>query len=141
MSVIRAEDDPIRTRPSHRPARLADVVGRGVAYDQGYGDTTHHGTIVSANYSLSGEPVVVVHPDSRHGETPANTVLYGAPAAQALEHLDGAGLSTDRAYDSAVDEALAVDQAARRRLTTEQARTLPGPGTTAPASYSVARPA
>jgi hypothetical protein len=76
---------------------------------------------VSANYGLGGETVLIVHPDSRPCEVLANTVLMGRDANWALEHLDSPS------------EALSVDQAARRRLNTEQARTTPGATTSAPA--------
>jgi hypothetical protein len=101
------------------PTHLADLVGRGVAYEHGDIDP-RHGTIVSANYSLGGETVLIVHPDSRTCEVLANTVLMGRDANWALEHLDSPA------------EALSVDQAARRRLGTEQARTIPGAETSAP---------
>lgn len=76
------------------------------------------------NYSLGGETVVVVHPDSHRGEILADTVLFGRPAKWALEHLD--------AGDSSIADATSVDQAARRRLSAEQARTIPNAGTIAP---------
>jgi len=95
------------------PTHMADLVGRGVAYDQGDIDP-RHGTIVSATYSLSGEAVLIVHPDARPSETPANTVLMGREANWALGHLD------------APPELVDVDLAARRRLNYEQARSIPG---------------
>ena len=113
MSVMR--DDQIGQPPDLHPdhvTHLADLVGRGVAYEQGDVDP-RHGTIVSANYSLSGETVLIVHPDSRPCEVLANTVLMGRQANWALEHLD------------TPSEALSVDQAARRRLNSEQARAIP----------------
>lgn len=52
---------PPDLHPNH-PTHFAELVGRGVAYE--HGDIApRHGTIVSANYSLSGETVLVVHPD------------------------------------------------------------------------------
>lgn len=121
MSVMRDDPNgqPPDLHPDH-PAHLADLVGRGVAYEQGDVDP-RHGTIVSANYSLGGETVLIVHPDSRPCEVLANTVLMGRPANWALEHLD-----------SPV-EAPSVDITARRRLDAEQARALPGAATSAPA--------
>lgn len=83
MSVMR--DDQIGQPPDLHPdhvTHLADLVGRGVAYEQGDVDP-HHGTIVSANYSLGGEPVLIVHPDSRPCEVLANTVLWvGRPTGR-----------------------------------------------------------
>jgi hypothetical protein len=123
MSGMR-DDDPIRNQPpaTGSVTHLADLVGRGVAYEQSPGDA-RHGTIVSANYSLGGETVVVVHPDSHHGEMWADTVLFGRPAKRALEHLD--------AGERSIADATSVDQAARRRLSAEQARTIPHAGTSA----------
>lgn len=88
MSVMR--DDQIEQPPDLHPdhvTHLADLVGRGVAYELGDIDP-RHGTIVSANYSLGGETVLIVHPDSRPCEVLANTVLMGRQANWALEHLD-----------------------------------------------------
>ena len=82
MTVYRTIEQEIGTY-----TRLADLVGRGVAYEQGAGDA-RHGTIVSATYSVGGETVLVVHPESRHGEVIADTVLFGRPATWALKHLD-----------------------------------------------------
>ena len=110
MSVMR--DDQTGQPPDlhhDHVTHLADLVGRGVAYEQGEVNP-RHGTIVSANYSLGGETVLIVHPDSRPSEVPANTVLMGRRANWALGHLD-----------SPVD-ILAVDQAARRRLDAEHPR-------------------
>lgn len=121
MSVMR--DDQIGEPPDLAPCHvthLADLVGRGVAYEQGDVDP-RHGTIVSANYSLGGEPVLIVHPDTRPCEVLANTVLMGRQANWALEHLD-----------SPV-EVPSVDQAARRRLNAEQARVVPTAADLAPA--------
>ena len=124
MSVMR--DDQAGQHPdllyghvTRHVTHLADLVGRGVAYERGDADP-RHGTIVSANYSLGGETVLIVHPDSRPSEIPANTVLMGRQANWALEHLD-----------SSV-EVLAVDQAARRRLNAEQARAIPEAASLAP---------
>lgn len=121
MSVMR-DDDQIQQQPPD-PAHvthLGDLVGRGVAYDQG-DIAPRHGTIVSANYSLGGEAVLIVHPDSRPSETPANTILMGRPATWALDHLDAPAETVD------------VDAAARSRLSAEQARTIPGETSFAPA--------
>lgn len=121
MSVMRDDqiEQPPDLHPNH-PTHLADLVGRGVAYE--HGDIApRHGTIVSANYSLSGETVLIVHPDSRPCEVLANTVLMGRQANWALEHLD------------TPSEALSVDQAARRRLNSEQARAIPAAASSAPA--------
>ena len=88
MSVMR--DDQTGQPPDlhhDHVTHLADLVGRGVAYEQG-DVNPRHGTIVSANYSLGGETVLIVHPDSRPSEVPANTVLMGRRANWALEHLD-----------------------------------------------------
>jgi hypothetical protein len=103
----------------NRGTHLADLVGRRVAYEQG-GIDPRRGTIVSANYSIGGEAVLIVHPDSRPSEVPANTVLIGRQATWALEHLDPPVAL------------LPVDQAARRRLDAEQARTIPEAASTAP---------
>jgi len=126
------DDDPIRNHPpapghDGHVTHLADLVGRCVAYEQGAGDT-RHGTILSANYSLAGETVLIVHPDSRRCEVPADTVLIGRPATWALEHLD--------AVDHGVHEATAVDEVARRRLAAAQARTIPVAESPAPAAPS-----
>jgi hypothetical protein len=127
MSVMR-DDDSIQQPPDPRPlgqvTHLGDLVGRGVAYEQDDLDP-RHGAIVSASYSLSGEMVLIVHPDSRPSEIPANTILMGHQASWALEHLDAPG------------EPLPVDAAACRRLNAEQAGTIPEVGL-APAP-SVAR--
>jgi hypothetical protein len=120
MSVMR--DDQTGQPPDlhhNHGTHLADLVGRRVAYEQGDIDP-RHGTIVSANYSLSGEEVLIVHPDSRPSEVPANTVLMGRQATWALEHLD-----------SPV-EVLGVDQAAQLRLDGEQARTISAATSIAP---------
>lgn len=120
MSVMR--DDQTGQLPDihqNHVTHLADVVGRRVAYEQGDVDPGH-GTIVSANYSLSGEAVLIVHPDSRPSEVPANTVLMGRQAMWALEHLDPPV------------ELIAVDQAARGRLNAEQTRTIPDAANTVP---------
>jgi hypothetical protein len=120
MSVMRDDqiEQPPDLHPDH-PTHLADLVGRGVAYEQG-DVAPRHGTIVSASYSLSGETVLIVHPDSRPCEVLANTVLMGRPANWALEHLDSPA------------EAPSVDLTARRRLAAEQARAIPGAATSAP---------
>lgn len=108
MSVMR--DDQIGQPPDLHPdhvTHVADLVGRGVAYEQGDVDP-RHGTIVSANYSLGGETVLIVHPDSRPCEVLANTVLMGRQANWALE------------------------QSARRRLNAEQARAVPAAASITP---------
>jgi hypothetical protein len=79
MSVMR-DDEAIRHQPrdaqdTSHVTHLADLAGRGVAYEQDDVDP-RHGTIVSANYSLGGETVLVVHPDSRPSELLANTVSW-----------------------------------------------------------------
>ncbi|MGY2872861.1 hypothetical protein ACVW00_000051 [Marmoricola sp. URHA0025 HA25] len=120
MSVMRDDRTGQPPDPHHNhETHLANLVGRRVAYEQGDIDP-RHGTIVSANYSLSGEAVLIVHPDSRPSEVPANAVLMGRQATWALEHLD-----------SPVP-LLGVDQAARRRLNAEQTGTIPGAANTAP---------
>jgi hypothetical protein len=126
--IVMREGDPIRNQPADahytsHATHLADLVGRGVAYGQGDVDP-RHGTIVSAHYSLGGETVLVVHPDSRPSEILANTVLMGRQANWALEHLDTVGDPTS------------VEATARRRLSAERARTLPDTSSLAPTAVT-----
>lgn len=112
MSVMGADDDVEQTQ-GHRGARvthLADLVGR--ASPRPVRRRPRHGTIFIANYRLGAEAALIVHPDSRPSETPANTVLVGRPATWALDHLDA-------------PDPLDVDAMVRSRLSAEQARTLP----------------
>ena len=104
--------------PIAQVSHPADLVGRGVAYEEA-GGAARHGTIVKASYRLAGETGLVVHPDCRPSEVAADAVLMGRPATTALSHLDS------------------IDETARRRLSAEQAQSLPeiGPsGRTAPSS-------
>lgn len=66
---------------------LADLVGRKLEFEASM-NQTRHGTIVRASYTLHCELVLVIHPQCRTGEIPANTVLIGRPAWAALEHLN-----------------------------------------------------
>lgn len=73
-------------------SHISDLIGTEVDYEPSTG-TWLHGTITSATYSTSGEPVLIIAPARRPCESLASSVLIGRPASAVLDavaHLPGA---------------------------------------------------